>query len=242
MRFTVELLLENETILKDKNRIILSILKNCYSSYSKEYYQNLYENNANKIKNFTFSLYMGNCKFLREEIFIPDKRIFLNFSSYDHEDGIMFYNSFLKNKGNKYPVKNNQIQIGRLRLMKEKTIYSNEAVFKTMSPIVIRQHNGDNKKTWYHSLNSQEGQAIFMNNLKHQLIDAFGERVLLDFEDIRVEVEANNREVKVKNYGIEVLANIGKIKMKAEPYILDYIYKAGLGSKRGSGFGMMEMV
>lgn len=242
MRFTVELLLENETIPKDKNRIILSILKNCYSSYSQEYYQNLYEDSANKVKNFTFSLYMPNCKFLREEIHIPDKKIFLNFSAYSHEDGIMFYNSLLNSKGKQYPVKNNQIQIGKLRLIKEKTIYSNEAVFKTMSPIVVREHKNDNKKTWYHSLNSKEGQAIFINNLKYQLEDVFGEKGLLDFKDVYVEVSSRNREVKVKNYGIEVLSNIGKLKIKAKPYILDYLYRSGIGSKRSSGFGMMDIV
>lgn len=242
MRFSVEIILENEAIPKDKNRIILSILKSCYSSYSQKYYKSLYEDNANKVKNFTFSLYMGKCKFLREEILIPNKRIILNFSAYDHQDGIMFYNALLKSKGKRFLIKNNKVTIGNLRLIKEKPIYSNEVVFKTMSPIVVRQHNGDNKKTWYHSLNTQVGQAIFMNNLKYQLKDVFGERVLLDFEDIQVEVEASNREVKVKNYGIEVLSNVGKIKIKAKPYILDYIYKAGIGSKRSSGFGMVEIV
>lgn len=242
MRFSVELLLENEIIPKDKNRIILSLLKNCFSSYSEEYYENLYQNTNNKIKDFTFSLYLGGCKFLREEILIPGKKIILNFSAYSFEDGIMFYNSFLCNKGKRYPLKNNTIMIGKINLVKEKTIYSNEIIFKTMSPIVVREHNGNNGKTWYHSLSSEEGRAIFIENLRYQLKDVFGERVTYDFKDIEINISNDNKEVKVKNYGIEVLSNIAKIKIKSQPYILDYLYKAGIGSKRGSGFGMVDIV
>lgn len=242
MRFTVELLLEKEKIPKDKNRIILSIFKNCFNSYSKEYYENVYEKKENKIKDFTFSLYMGKCKFLKEEILIPDKKILLNFSAYDHSDAIMFYNSFLNNKGKIYPLKENKITIGKIRIKKEKTIYSNEVIFKTLSPIVVREHKGDNKKTWYHSLGNKEGQALLKENLKYQLVDVFGERVLSDFGDISIEVSKSNKEVKVKNYNIEVLSNVTKLKIKANQYILDYLYKAGIGSKRGSGFGMLEIV
>ncbi|MFA5524653.1 MAG: CRISPR-associated endoribonuclease Cas6 [Tissierellales bacterium] len=242
MRFNVELLLENEIVPKDKNRIILSILKNCFSTYSKEYYNSLYEETKNKAKDFTFSLFMNNCKFLKEEINVPDKKIYLNFSTYNYEDGIMFYNSFLTSKGKNFPVKNNSITIGKINLRREKTIFSNEVVFKTMSPIVVREHNGDNNKTWYHSLSSQKGQIVFMENLRYQLKEAFGERVEFDFKDINVDISIDNREVKIKNYGIEVLSNIAKIRIQAQPYILDYLYKAGIGSKRGSGFGMVDIL
>ena len=241
MRFNVELLLNNEVIPKDKNRIILSLMKHNFSSYDKSYFSELYEEIPNKIKSFTFALYMGNCKFLREEIFIPEKKIIFNFSTYDIKDGIMFYNSFLDNKGLEYPIKNNVIKINRINLNKEKTIVNNEAVYKTLSPISVREHFGDNKKTWYHSLNDAKGQEVFMNNLKYQLKDEFGEGRMLDIEEVEFEV-LSNKEVKVKNYGIEVLGNICCLKVKAKPYILDYLYKAGAGSQRGTGFGMLDLV
>lgn len=80
-----------------------------------------------------------------------------------------------------------------------------------------------------------------MNNLRHQLIDEFGEDRLLDMEELKFEVLAN-KEVKVKHYGIEVLGNICHIKIMGKPYILDYLYKAGIGSQRNSGFGMVDLV
>lgn len=241
MRFNVELLLENEMIPKDKNRIIISLIKHNFKSYDKDYYVELYEGTLNKIKSFTFALYMGKCKFLREEIVIPEKRIILNFSTHDIKDGIMFYNSFIGNKGLEYPIKNNTIKVNKINLNKEKIITDNEAKFKTLSPISAREHFGDNNKTWYHSLNNRKGQEVLINNLKYQLIDVFGEDKLLDINEVEFEL-MHNKEVKVKHYGIEVLSNICYFKIRGKPYILDYLYKAGIGSQRSAGFGMLDLV
>lgn len=242
MRFVTEILLENDRIPKDKNRVILSLIKNNFSLYSKEYYEELYEKTQNNIKNFTFSLYMGRCEFLREEIVVPEKKIMLNFSSYSHEEGIMFYNSFLSSMGKVFPIKDNTMKVNNINMRKEKPIFNNEVILKIMSPIVCREHHGDNNKTWYHSLKTEEGQAILKENIGYQLRNAFGERAILDINELEIEVEQNIREVKVKNYGIEVLGNIGLIKINAKPYLLDYLYKAGIGSKRSSGFGMVDIM
>lgn len=241
MRFGVEISLESEKIYKDKNRIILSLLKHCYSSYDQEYFNDLYGKNPSKRKSFTFSIYMGECKFLKEEILIPDKKIYLNFSTNDMRDGIMFYNSFLVNKGKVFPIKNNTLKIEKINMLNEKAIYYNEVILKTMSPIVVREHRGDNSKTWYYSLDDVKGKEIFMNNLKYQLIEEFGEDRVLDIEEIKVEI-LSNKEVKVKHYGIEVLTNICKIKVIGKSYLLDYLYRAGIGSRKNSGFGMVDLV
>jgi CRISPR-associated endoribonuclease Cas6 len=133
------------------------------------------------------------------------------------------------------------MKINRINLVKEKTICADEVIYKSMSPIVVRSHSGDNKKTWYYSLNDKKGEEVFLSNLKYQLKDAFGEDRILDFEELEIEV-LHNKEVKVKNYGIEVLGNVCRLKIKGKPYILDYLYKAGIGSQKSSGFGMVDLL
>lgn len=241
MRFNVELILENENIPKDKNRIILSLLKHIYESYDKDYYKSLYEDEKSKIKNFTFSLYMPSCKFGREEIVIPDKKIILNFSTDDMRDGISFYNAALASKGKAYKIKDNSLTITKINMNREKAITNDYAIYSSMSPIVVREHKGDNEKTWYYSLNEENGMEIFKENLKYQLLDSFGEERRLDIEEVEFKV-LRNKEVKVKHYGIEVLSNICMLKIQAKPYILDYIYKSGIGSRKSSGFGMLDLV
>ncbi len=241
MRFNVELLLENESIPKDKNRIILSLIKHNFISYNEEYYSKLYKEDPTKTKDFTFSLFMKDCKFLRQEIIIPDKKIILNFSTYNMEDGIMFYNSFLSTKGKKYNIKNNVMTIEKINFIKESYIYDHEIILKTLSPIVVREHKGDNSKTWYHSLSDEKGKEIFIKNFGHQFNDTFESNRLLDLEELKIDV-LKNKEVKVKHYGIEVLGNVAILKIKGKPYILDYIYKAGIGSQKSTGFGMVELM
>lgn len=241
LRFGVEISSENEKICKDKNRIMISLLKSCYNSYNQEYFSRLYEETPNKRKSFTFSMYMGNCEFLREEILIPDRKIYLNFSTNDTGDGIMFYNSILVNKGKEFSIKDNSLKIEKINMLKEKNIYSNEAIFKTMAPIVVREHKGNNNKTWYHSLNDATGKEIFMSNLGYQLIEEFSKARILDIEEMGIEV-LFNKEVKVKHYGIEILSNLCRVKITAKQYLLDYLYKAGMGGMKSAGFGMVDLV
>ncbi len=241
MRFNVELVLDNAIIPKDKNRVVLSFIKHNFSSYDKDYYAELYEETPNKMKSFTFALYMGKCKFLREEIFIPEKKIILNYSTDDLKNGIIFYNSLLKNKGVKFPIKNNSVHIKKINLIREKIITGDEAIYKTLSPVSVRHHFGDNKQTWYYSLNDIKGQKVFIKNLKYQLMERFGEDRHLDIDEVQFKV-LKNKEVKVKHYDIEILANICCLNIRAKPYILDYLYKAGIGSQRSTGFGMVDLV
>lgn len=241
MRFSIELLLENENIPKDKNRVILSFLKHNYENYDKEYFKSLYEDGRCNRKSFTFSIYMPNCRFEREQIIIPNKKMILNFSTVDMRDGINFYNCMIKGKYKQYRFKDNSITINRINLNKERIIKGDHAIFTTMSPVVVRKHNGDNNDTWYYSLNEEKGKEIFMENLKCQLIDYFGDEVKYDLNDIKFEV-LKNKEVKVKHYGIEVLSNICLLKMETKQYILDYLYKAGIGALKSSGFGMLNLV
>ncbi|MBF4694002.1 CRISPR-associated endoribonuclease Cas6 [Fusibacter ferrireducens] len=242
MRFAVEINLKNPYFPKDKNRVILSLLKQFYQDLDVSYYNDIFVNKKTQPKQYTFSLYFGKCKFESETIYVPDQKVMLNFSTIDPKDGIMFYNAFISNKGKSILIKENEMQIQSIRLIQEKTITSEDVVFKTMSPIVVREHEGDNKKTWYHSLGTIQGRKQFEQNLRVQLIEYFGESIQYELETIQFEYSEAFKVVKVRNYGIEVDSNIGIIKMKAKPFITEYLYKSGIGSKRGSGFGMVDII
>lgn len=241
MRFNVEIELKEDTIPKDKNRIFLSFFKHIFKNYDEEYFNKTYVDNFNKIKDYTWSLYIPDCKFLREDIIVPNKKIFLNYSTSNVEDGIIFYNSILNNINKPYDIKNNSFIVKKINMVSEKVIKNSSANYKIMSPIVVREHGGDNAKTWYYDLNDEKGQEIFMENLKYQLLNKFGESRKLDIEEIEFEL-INNKTVKVKNYDIEVLGNICKFTLTGKSYILDYLYKSGIGSKRSSGFGMVDIL
>ena len=238
MRYQVIVSLSSDEIPKDKNRMFLSLIKYHITENDKQFFESLYAEGETKRKDFTFSLYMPECEFLMDTIKIPKKKIFLNFSTYDLFTGIQFYNAMIHGCGKKYlyngiAMKNEQVELKQEKVFKGKT-----AVFKTLSPCVVREHDRETNKDWFHSLNSEKGRELFAKNLKYQLIDSINDSIY-DVDDIEV-LFLENKEVKVKHYGIEVLANICMFEMSAKPYILEYVYKAGIGSFKSTGFGMLS--
>lgn len=240
MRIFVEFLLDEDYIDKDKNRIFVSILKNCLRNYNEGIYKKMFESGPVR-KTYTFSLYMRNAEFTRDKIIIPDKKVLFKLSTADLEDSIHLYNSLLQNIKKTFTVKENVLKLNKITIEKEKNIYDGQAVFSSLSPIVSRKHEGNNKDTWYFSLNNEEGKVVLLNNLKIQLLEKFRQERIFDIEDVKIEVLAN-KEVKVKNYGIVVTGNLCKLKICAKPYILEYIYKSGIGGHKSMGFGMLDLI
>lgn len=240
MRYQVLISLNKEEIPKDKNRMILSFMKHYFEESDESFFESLYVEGGTKRKDFTFSLYMEHCEFLRDTIRIPSKRIFLNFSTYDLLTGIQFYNAMIRGWKKEYVYKDVGMKIQRIELKRETTFREDKAVFKALSPCVVREHNKETNRDWFHSLNSEEGRKIFVENLKYQLLDSIPE-ARYDADQIDISL-IKNKEVKVKHYGIEVLSNLCTFEMKAKPYILDYFYKAGAGSLKSTGFSMLSSI
>lgn len=241
MRFKVDYSMANPKLPKDKNIIFMSQMKMLFENTSKEVYLTMYEGEKNKVKDFTFSLFLGKgVEFLREEIVVPDQKIILNFSTSSLEEGILFYNSYIDNLGLEIPIKNNTLTIEDINLIRENPIMDEEIIVRSLSPICVREHRqNDNSKTWYHNLATREGQEILLENLKYQIKDKFPNIKREDLDGIKIEV-VENKLVKIKHMDIVLPSNIGILKIRARSYILDYIYASGLGSRRGQGFGYLE--
>lgn len=239
MRLKVDLHLNKDEIPKDKNRIFISLFKTILLKSDEEVYRELYESGA-KRKKFTFSLNMPKCKFNRESITIPGKKVSLFFSAADLKLGIVFYNAFIRSKGDVILYKDLELKIVNMSLLKENLFTGDCVVFKTSSPIVVREHHKENNTDWYHSLSDDKGYELFTENLKNQILEDLPESIY-DLDELDVKV-ISNKTVKVKHYGIEVLSNLATLKVTAKPYILSYMLNAGAGNFKNGGFGMLTVV
>ena len=240
MRISAVFLMEQNCIDKDKNRIFISILRNILESYDLNIYKKFFDSGAVR-KSYCFALYMKDAEFTRDKIIIPSKKIIFKLSTADLEDAIHIYNAFVQDIRKTFRIKENELKLNKISIEREKNIYDENVVFTTLSPVLIRKHEGDNKKTWYHTLNDEEGRKLFLDNLKVQLVEEFGQDRIYDIEEVKVDV-LTNKDVKVKNYAIEVLGNLCKLEIHAKSYILEYIYKAGIGSQKSTGFGMLDLL
>ncbi len=238
MRFQVQVeIIDSDKIPKDKNRMILSMTKHFLEQYNDTLFNEIYQKGNTSTKNLSFSLYMPDCRFLMEEIEIPSGLFFATYTFYEMSLGIEFFNAFLNGRNQFFSYKGYQFRLNRVKIMDEQVFKEKQGLFKTMSPIVIREHNHDNTMTHYHSLDEEKGRERFRENLVHQIQEG------LRVENPEVQIEVlKNKEVKVKNYGIVVLANLPLLSIRAEPYILDYLYKSGIGSLKSLGFGMVNVV
>lgn len=241
MRFRVDIKTNKSFIQKDKNRIILSFLKECLEKNNEQKFKELYGKGNIKRKNLTFSIFMPNCIFHRDEIEIPQKNIHLYISTSEIELGCLYYNTIFKERMKPYVYRNNlTLEVQELKMIAEPVFKKEIAIFKTMSPIVIRKHINNNYDYFY-SLTDLKGQCQFLNNLKNQLYFSLSENYNQDIATIDFQV-LKNKIVKVKHYNRIVHANISTLKIIAIPDILQHIYSTGIGSMKSSGFGMLENV
>ena len=131
------------------------------------------------------------------------------------------------------------MKIEKIELKKEKPFMDKTVIFKSLSPCVVREHNDETNRDWFHSLDTDRGKTLFIENLKYQVLESI-EDSTYDLEDIKISI-IKNKEVKVKHYGIEVLANICVFEMEAKAYILEYFYKAGIGSFKSTGLVCFQL-
>ena len=122
-------------------------------------------------------------------------------------------------------------------MLLEKTIDSEEITIKFMSPLVVRSHSRDND--YYYSFNDKEFKDILKINIKQELkITNIPEEFVDNFEINAIKAS----KVIVKFYEKKIETSTGIFKISGNKQLLKYLYAAGMGSKRSSGFGMFQII
>lgn len=237
MRIGVECVLEKNEISTSYNRKILSFFKKSLENYDTEIKKYFYDEPIEK--DMSFSCYFLIDKIENGKIKLREKsfKIFITFSSI--LDGIHFYNAFVgakKNKLNFNVGDNNSFTIKNINKLQEKEVKGTGAAFKILSPLVIREKR-EGEKDWYHFLD-EKGVEVLKNNLCYSLKDKFSKEVLESLEIIPLDV----KDIVVNFYEIKFNATRGVIALKGDNELLNYFYKAGIGSRKSSGYGMLELI
>lgn len=231
MRFEVELILNNNIINKDYRRNIISVIKQCLSE---EDYEEIYK--ERKVRSFTFSPFLQIDSFSKDKIILKDKKIKLFFSTDSMSDGWILINAFRNKKSKELNFGKDKIIIEKVATLIEKEIKDDIILFKTMSPICIREQL-DEKRSWYHDFD-EKGINILKKNIIHQLKYEFP-RLLL--EELKIKSFKMKRTI-ITNYDIQFPVNLGTLIISGDKRILKKLYESGIGSKTSLGLGMLEIV
>ncbi|MCX7904250.1 MAG: CRISPR-associated endoribonuclease Cas6 [Caloramator sp.] len=224
------------------NMLFISLIKESLSRVDKEYFNNLFyfeEKSNKKSKNYSFAVGLKNFS-LQGGNFIINDSISLTLTSPDIEFFVNFYNGLLGI--DEFNYKNFILKRGKIYLLREKQINNSEAIFKTLSPICIK-----NKQGRYLDLEDKgfNQEINYIANVTLKNFRGQGIKRELNFEPIKmqkvvVKVDDDFFEKGNKYYGVNSYKGIFKLTGDIED--LNLLYQLGLSFRRNQGFGMLEVI
>lgn len=224
--------------------MFVSLIKGAINKVNKEYYDRLYnfQDKSNKqIKSFCFAVLLKDFEIENEIINIKDK-IILNITTPDYEFGINVYNGLLNIQNFEY--KDYVLKRLKINLVKEKFISEGQVVFKTMSPICIKNRKGEFIHIKDADYVDELNYIVDKDLVSHR---GYGLKQPLQFEDMRMKKVVVKEEIRgfkenTNKSIFYVNAYSGTFKLSGDVEDLNYIYQSGLGFRRSQGFGMVDIV
>lgn len=237
MRFEILCKLDNKEVSVDYNRKILHCIKTVLQKYNDGIYKEYYESGARE-KDYSFSVYLPIEKIENEVIYLNNNILKITISFLNMLEAVHFYNAFIKGKGKKISFgEENNLKIISINKVQEKEIQSETVIFKTMSPVLIREKL-DGNKSWYYLLTEKKGMEVLKTNLKHTLSGKFLEEDIENLEIVPIQI----KKTIVSFYDIKFQSSKGTFFIRGNKKILEYFYKAGFGSKKSAGFGLLDIL
>ena len=226
------------------NMMFVSLIKEALKKSDPEYFEKLYNFNGKankKSKNFCFSVGIGDYEMDGDCFKISDRVSFI-VSSPDTEFLIYLYNGLLKIF--EFTYKDYTLKRAGIGMIREKDINSCEMIFKTLSPICVKNQNN------YFMKIEDEGFEDELNYIADKILENFrgeGLKEKLMFEKIKMKkvvVREDIREFEKKTEKQYMCINsyMGAFKLCGNNEDLKDLYALGIGFKRNQGFGMLDVV
>lgn len=239
MRYKLYYELENSKIDIQYRKNFLSFIKKSLYEYNQEYYKKLYNEKDCIIKPYSFAIFFNNPEFINNKVIIKDKKVQLNITIANMELAIIFYNAFNNQKSKKFSLENNSMILNNIVMLPENQINTNEIKIKFLSPLVVLNKDRESKKDYFYSYGHEKFFETLKINIREELkISNLSEKLLEKFNIKMV----NARKIVVKFYEKQIECTTGIFILSGDIELLNYLYKAGIGSKRSSGFGMFSII
>lgn len=239
MKFQLSFNLKSCVLPIDYRRCILSFIKHCLSNANGgKYFADFY--GPAKEKAFCFSTIFDQPNYTSDHIEVTSPKMSIVFSSPDTRTGFILYSAFAAQKGKSYPLPmENRMTLTRITQLKEDVVRGNKLLVKMSEPLCIRSHNPETNKDWYYSCKAgdqfmSECQRVISYELQRAGFSESLSQVSM--------TPINARSIVVKHYGINIECSIGDFELTGNSAALDYLLKAGIGSRRSSGFGVAKII
>ncbi len=235
MKFIAEFQLERKEIRADNRRTFISFFKKAIESYMDgRFFKDMYQDGAKK-KSFVWSLKFTKPNFKGDVILLGDTGVEMTLKCDDVQTALIYYSAMLEQKDKKFPVGDgNHISLKNIRKAQEKEVVTDTAIFKVLSPICLKIHEKENSKDRYLTVEDSEF-AVELNKKICEDLPYMCEEI----NNLKYNFE-HMRKVIVPAYGIKIQCTIGSFTVAGDHRVLNHMLKNGVGSKRNSGFGLLE--
>lgn len=239
MRIRLFFLLEKEQFPLQYRKSIMSFIKKSLQQYNQNLYDRFYHQKDPIIKPYTFAIFFHEPKFEKTSIKLQDKSFTMTMAIADEKLGQNFYESFLKQKNSPFSLYCNSMTVKEVYFLPEEKISSNLLNIKFMSPLVVREHHVTTRKDYYYSFERKEFLGTLKRNIKEEIrISSLSSKIIDEFECVPIQP----KRTVVKFYEKQIEVSMGSYQIKGDTLLLQYLYQAGMGSKRSSGFGMFSII
>lgn len=237
MKVHSEIETESDKINLDVRRLVVSYLKNGLQRYDKLLFESMYGAGVTKEKNFASDIRLGRVKFLSDCIQLTENKFIWEIATPDYVLGIDIYNALLNMKDVKYPTyKGNNIILKDVRMFNQKHYETESVLIRFCSGLCVRRH-AKGEKDRYFLYDDAEFEEQLLCNLKLQLKDSG----ITDFAKFSL-TPVNAKKIFSKTMGIIIPNSIGVFRLTGSKELINYLYQAGMGSRRNIGFGLFEII
>ena len=239
MKFKVEFKLKYPSLVYEYRKAFISFLKKCLSEANDGvYYEEEFGNP--KRKDYAFTVQLPRASFQKEEIVLEGDRIKFILTTGDKKLGFILYAAMLEQKGRKFPLSNgNSMTVVNICMLPEQQVLGNDAVFKMLSPLVIREHKRENNSDYYYSCEHEDFESKATAIIKEQMRGkGYTDNILEGFSVEKI----NCKKTVVRHYGICIECTLGYIRVQGNNTLLNELLHNGCGSRKNECFGMVELV
>lgn len=239
MRIKLYFELENNILNVDYHKNILSFFKKAVQDYGMEYFQELYKEGENIIKPYTFAVFFPKPKFKQDTLELEKPSFNIIVSIENYRIGTIIYNSFNRQRNKLFQIRNNSMKLRDIDIITEKDNLTENITIKFLSPLMVRDRNRETRKDYYYSFNHEKFKEALKINIGEQLKISNLSKDIVETFDIR---PISARKTVVKFYEKQIEVSLGTFELSGDKTLLEYLYKAGIGARRSSGFGLFEII
>lgn len=237
MKYVAEFELKQNEMRADYRRIFISFFKRAISEYMDgHFFDEIYQSGAKK-KDLVWSVRFSKPVFHNGMMKLESGKVLMTLKIGDTQTALIYYSSILGMKNKEFPLENGNLMVlKKIRMIRENQIAEEFAMFKIHSPLCIRVHEKETNKDRYYAIGDQDFEEKLKDLLRLDLEDV-GEQV----SELKFDV-SGLKKVIVPAFQLKIPASIGVLGVRGDRRILNHILQHGMGSRRNSGFGLVENI